>query len=404
MPRRNLRLVSFLIASSFVWFYEVQALIRALMPQGATSFESILINGIHYSAIIISGIAGALLSRKISRNNLLIYWMTIGSASSIVPILLPIESTASLAIVALIFGISFGIGMPSCLAFFADSTEYNNRGFASGTTLLVTNFVAFALAFLGGIAPGTPVALTIGILFVLRLVGLSVLLASKLPATQPQTDADSNSFISIFRDRTFIFYAVPWLMFSLINSFEKVFFNVFFDKNFMNLMGIVGPAIGTVVVLIGGILADRMGRKRILIFGFVALGIGYASIGFDPSFTASRDFYSIVDGFAWGIFMVTYMLVLWGDISTMQGGAEKYYALGSIPFFLANLVSLLLVPFTQQIQKASPYTIFSLASFFLFLAVIPLMFAPETLPEKNIKERELKNYFEKAKKVKEKFT
>jgi hypothetical protein len=50
------------------------------------------------------------------------------------------------------------------------------------------------------------------------------------------------------------------------------------------------------------------------------------------------------------------------------------------------------------------YAIFSVASFFLFLAVIPLMFAPETLPEKTLKERELKQYVEKAKKTKEKYT
>jgi len=31
------------------------------------------------------------------------------------------------------------------------------------------------------------------------------------------------------------------------------------------------------------------------------------------------------------------------------------------------------------------------------------MFAPETLPEKKIRERELKKYIEKAKKVKEKY-
>jgi hypothetical protein len=49
-------------------------------------------------------------------------------------------------------------------------------------------------------------------------------------------------------------------------------------------------------------------------------------------------------------------------------------------------------------------TIFSFASFFLFLAVIPLMFAPETLPENALKERELRSYIEKAKKVRERFT
>jgi hypothetical protein len=43
-----------------------------------------------------------------------------------------------------------------------------------------------------------------------------------------------------------------------------------------------------------------------------------------------------------------------------------------------------------------------LASSFLFLAILPLLYAPETLPEKKIKERELKEYLKKASKMKEK--
>jgi hypothetical protein len=50
-----------------------------------------------------------------------------------------------------------------------------------------------------------------------------------------------------------------------------------------------------------------------------------------------------------------------------------------------------------------PYAAFSFASFFLFLAVLPLMYAPETLPQKNIEQRQLKGYIEKAKKVSEKY-
>jgi len=51
----------------------------------------------------------------------------------------------------------------------------------------------------------------------------------------------------------------------------------------------------------------------------------------------------------------------------------------------------------------SEYAIFSFAAFFLFLAVIPLMYAPETLPEKLIRQKELRRYVEKAKKIREKY-
>jgi hypothetical protein len=39
---------------------------------------------------------------------------------------------------------------------------------------------------------------------------------------------------------------------------------------------------------------------------------------------------------------------------------------------------------------------FSIGSFFLFVAVLPLMYAPETLPETLMKNRDFKSYAEKA--------
>ena len=66
-----------------------------------------------------------------------------------------------------------------------------------------------------------------------------------------------------------------------------------------------------------------------------------------------------------------------------------------MPFLLSNLIEVLVRPFVELIPIAAS---FSLASLFLFLAVLPLVIAPETLPEKVIKERELKTYLEKAQK------
>ena len=41
---------------------------------------------------------------------------------------------------------------------------------------------------------------------------------------------------------------------------------------------------------------------------------------------------------------------------------------------------------------------FRLLHFFLFIAVLPLVYAPETLPEKVMKDRDLNSYVENAKK------
>jgi len=107
-----------------------------------------------------------------------------------------------------------------------------------------------------------------------------------------------------------------------------------------------------------------------------------------------------LDGITWGLFVSVFFMAIWGDLGENRE-KEKYYALGGLPNLLANFVSILISPYASAI---SPTAAFSFASFFLFLAVIPLMYAPETLPEKKIRERELKGYIDKAKKVKEKYT
>jgi hypothetical protein len=99
------------------------------------------------------------------------------------------------------------------------------------------------------------------------------------------------------------------------------------------------------------------------------------------------------------MFASVFFMTLWGDLSE-TGQKEKYYVLGGLPYLLSSFLIVIVKPFVTEIETA---TAFSLASFFLFLAVLPLLYAPETLPEKRIKERELRNYVEKAKKTKEKY-
>jgi hypothetical protein len=53
----------------------------------------------------------------------------------------------------------------------------------------------------------------------------------------------------------------------------------------------------------------------------------------------------------------------------------------------------LVQPFAQYINIGLS---FSFASFFLFIAILPLVFASETLSDKIIKERELNGYIQKA--------
>jgi hypothetical protein len=98
--------------------------------------------------------------------------------------------------------------------------------------------------------------------------------------------------------------------------------------------------------------------------------------------------------------LLSFVLIIWGDLSE-HGSRAKYYAIGSAPFFLSFIIPEL---FTQSIiEDIALNAAFSMAALFLFVAFLPLVFAPETLPEKKMELRRLKSFAEQAKKEREKF-
>lgn len=91
------------------------------------------------------------------------------------------------------------------------------------------------------------------------------------------------------------------------------------------------------------------------------------------------------------------MIVIWGELAIHT--TKKYYAVGEAPFFLTQVISLLLAPYVAMIPE---YSAFSLAAFFLFIGVVPLLYARETLPERTIQQRQLEIYTKEALKLTQK--
>ena len=145
-------------------------------------------------------------------------------------------------------------------------------------------------------------------------------------------------------------------------------------------------------MLIGGYLSDRFGRKRLIIVAYAMVGVGYALLSFASQNRLVFYSYVLLDGIAWGIFFLMFLLVVWGDLAGARS-KNRYYLIGVLPFIIASYVTPIVRPYIGDVQL---FSAFSFASFFLFLAVIPLMVAPETLPEKVLKDQDLKNYAEKA--------
>jgi len=391
--RKEFLIVFTLLFNAFTWYYMTLIMIESVSLNSSltTTFRAIF-----FLATIGSSIAGSILSDQVRRLHLLYFWIAMGVITSFLLTLIYNVTIGPLSVIFILLGISFGLGMPSCLAYLADNTSVGNRGRISALIFLFVNLGAFPLEM---IFTALELAIKSIILVVWRGLGLVIITFLKPEERNFGATSKRVSFSSVLRDRSFVLYLIPWLMFSLINNSEKALLEGFFGPDFHRLILTVSPVIASFSILFGGLLSDRIGRKRAVIYGFVSLGVAYAIMGMAPMFLIAWYFYLVIDAIAAGILWIVFILILWGDLSP-QGMKEKYYVIGNMPFFATALIPLFLTPLVSLLPAGAA---FSLASFFLFLAVLPLMYAPETLPEKKIELRRLKGYIDQAKKVRDKY-
>lgn len=354
--------------------------------------ETLVFFIVYYVGIACSAILGSVFFPR-ARKSCLLSWILAGTVMTVLLTTIPNNGTLVNVVVSLSLGVSIGMGLPSCLAYFADATLVENRGVYGGITWAAVGFEILILAI---VINALNVVLAIVVLAVWRALGL-VSFFFKENKEKAQVGRRHSSYWSILRRRDVLLYVAPWIMFSLVNFSEAPMLQRLFG-DFFNFVAFIEIAISGVFALVGGFLADLVGRKRVIITGFVALGIEYAALSLFPQMLVSWYLYAAFDSIAWGMFAAVFFMTLWGDLAE-DYEKEKYYALGGLPYLLAGFLPIIVKPFADMVQTT---TAFSLASFFLFFAVLPLMYAPETLPEKKIKERELKEYLKKARKIKEK--
>jgi MFS family permease len=389
-------IVFVLLVNAFAWFYMAPMMIaRILGGITVTDTQEIIIWSAYYSGIVISSIIGSILANKINRLKFIYAWTAIGIATSVVPILFSSFTWIDCLTISILLGASFGLGIPSCLSYFADVTQVENRGRISGTILLTANMAApiLAIAF-SGLDLTTNLIVFAG----WRSLGLIVFFLQPNEKNSSSERKLGESFSGIIKNKTFGFYLLAWIMFCLVDRIGGPIV-VYSLGDVSGIIIIISPILASITTLIAGIMADWIGRKRIVLYGFISLGVAYAIIGITLA-EPSKYFWVVINGITAGLLSVTFILILWGDIS-QSGSREIYYTIGVIPLFLTEIMGIALDEYLIKIQETSNI-IFSVAAFFLFLAVLPLLYAPETLPETKIELRRLRKYVEAARKVKEK--
>ena len=337
-----------------------------------------------------SAIIGAtLLYKKLRGKTTLLAWISLGSVACVVSAALsPETNSINLVFVSLILGAFAGLGIPTCLAFFAENSNSKNRGRMATVLFFLIQLLTFLIYIP---ISGTDVYYQFLVLAGWRFLGVASIFF--FVPREGLSEERLTPLSSIIRERTFVLYFVPWFLFTLVNFVENALLEHYFGAELFGTYMVAALLIASVSAFLGGAICDFKGRKVSGVLGFILLGLGYGFLSLFPGTQISQILYVLFDGVAWGILYVTFIFVIWGDIS--EGKAhERYYLLGCMPFLLSNMIEALVRPFAEFIQIA---TSFSLASLFLFVAVLPLLYAPETLSEKIMKDRELKNYIEKAK-------
>jgi len=382
-----------LLFNTLLWYFIGRSTIAKIgYAFSATGFENLCLGLAYPSSIIVSGIVASVFLMKIRKLRFFSAWLLFGVLASLCSAIPMGASFPATLLVTCMLGVSLGLGTPSCLSYFAEVVPIEKRGKVGGimlfATILTAPFILIAL-------PTLSLMLSAALGTVWRAWSLPFLFITSENRGFPKPSAQkAPSLRTILSNRTFYLYFVAWLMFALVDSFGGRV--VALPPEYELTIKFIEPVSAGFAALVAGLLSDRIGRKRTSIFGFVSLGIAYATVGLFSQMWAAWFFYFIIDGIALGLLWTLFIVVLWGDIP--ESGLERYYAIGVAPFFLTKIFSLLLESYVSSIPVTSA---FSLAAFFLFLAVLPLLYAPETLPEKKMKDRELTEYVKKAKKTRE---
>jgi MFS family permease len=304
------------------------------------------------------------------------------------------QGTLFALVASIIMGVSLGLGFPSCMALLAECTAVEERARVAGTVLLET-FAMVVIAVVAYSILGIGLIGFISLCVAIRSTSYVALILDPCDREQGKM----SSWRSIFMHRDFLFYLIPWLMFNIASgSIWLVWSGLPAEYAGAYNIGTTLHYLGAGVFgLIGGIAADRFGRKQPIVVGMIMLGVSLAFLGLAPS-SLSVLVYLTISGIAWGFLIVVYAAVP-GDIA-FAGAKEKFYALGAVlPFVIYFALSGVADFFNLHPPPNVFSSLSSTLSIVLFLSVIPVLRAKETLPESLIRERKLREHVKKVGKL-----
>ena len=378
---RKFAAVTVLNSGTLAWFFLL--ILYLPRPQVGGNYISQLL---FVCSAIFSAVVGSFFLMRLSRRTLLTLSIFSGTISTI---LLAFVQGTIFEVVCLFLGTSLGLGLPSMMAVVADYTAVEERGRVSGIIILVTFIIAFASMEIMDIF-SLP---TVGVALLFAVVRSSSFLALVIDKCERLVSiAKEKAHLPVTANREFLFYIFPWVMFSIASSLA---WNVIPQPYAAEMVSLAKLRYVFIAVfgLVAGVMADRFGRKRIIYIGLIVLGVAFAMLGFSLSYTNVLWLhrlwyvYLALSGVTWGSFFVVFLTVP-GDLSDLHS-REKFYAI------VAGLFSAGAIPVPDFSGVLPVNSLSQILSIILFLSIVPVLRAKETLEENKIQERKMKEHVEK---------
>jgi MFS family permease len=328
-------------------------------------------------------ILACFLVQRVPKASLIATWTIFSSVGTILITLIP-NTTVRIAIF-LLLGAIFGIGLLALFAFFWETTAPEERGRVSG----LIGFLSLLIIPLVYASVGNP---DFSVTLILSIILNSATVAVRLLRPKRETIQPVRRDLERHIDkRTVLLYSIPWLAFSLINATLGKTISLYvshqFDPNSVALLVTLQVIGGSIGALLGGLMADFVGRRPSLVTGLILYGISSAISGLAQSYELFYLSY-IGIGLTWGIFLTLYLLVVWGDLANVETRL-RMYSIGLVIFYSTTGVGAL---FGSQLSYV-PLMVASIVScLVIFLSNIPLLFAPELLPQDFRERIRLKSY------------
>lgn len=391
---RKVIVATFLTSGSLAWFFLLQTyfqdiLIEINMPE----FMWVEIGKIlYYGFAVIAAIFGSYISPKIHRKKLIFIWISSGIFAT--ALLIFLNDILTCIIISPILGFSMGLGLPSSMATLTDYFKIEQRGKMAGITILQTFIMAFLVIATFSFLKSDTTLKTIAIIPLMIIVRSTSYISYFLDKENYKQETEKTT-LKETPYKEFFFYIFPWIMFVIAAGLAN---NIIPGEQRYDAAKTTGTILrmGLLAIfgIIWGIISDRVGRKPPIIIGLISLGISFGLIGFSMS-PNNVIIYLATSGIAWASFLTVYLIIP-GDLST-QKSREKTYALGTIAPLIIWFGLAMIDPTTIRIISSGSFS--QILSGILFISIIPIMRAKETLPETKMKQRKMKEYTKKVEKL-----